>query len=132
MEDRFSFLSNARTKFIFKKKSSFEAFDKEITSLAQALPVMLRTQGLALTMARLSAGENNASTIATFLLDWLTKEMPMKVSIADEKEELKMAEFIERLQIIDRPKYMALQNEAMEFSEKFKLISKALYSVKED
>lgn len=130
MSGRQTDLDCKRSRFVFKLASKWRGPSrKEATALAQGLPVAMRTQGLAITLARLSAKDSVASrTLRDMLFDWLTKDAP---SIKFGKSLATSTELLERLLELDRPTYLVAQREALALSERIKLISKSFETGKE-
>ena len=120
-------LSSLRTSYIFKNSIKISS---EEASLAKGLPIMLKTQGLIVCMARLgSSSEKNAEKISDLLFDWLVNESPLKNSLLGKHHDIvTLKDFLRKLEEIERPKYMAFQNEAMAFSKRLKLIYSAMDS----
>lgn len=120
-------LSSLRTSYIFKHSAKISG---EEASLAKGLPVMLKTQGLLVCMARLSRStEKNAQKICDNLFDWLVNKHPLRNSLFGKNHDIvTLKDFLRKLEEIERPKYLALQNEAMAFSKRLKLIYSAMES----
>lgn len=131
MSARGNDLGRKRTLFVFERARRWPGGKerKEITALAQGLPVTLRSQGLVVTMASLAAKEKTANrTLNDMLFRWLTEQNPW-LGVAGTAATI--GEFVEELMTKDRSAYLAVQREALALAERIKLISKAFFSGKE-
>ena len=128
-DTRYQQMSRQRNRFVYRWVVSLtEREQKEVAALAQGLPVTLRSQGLAVTIARLFSSDNNSSQLLSRLfLEWLTQSAgEFLPSLSGSRKN--QAEFLEAVLEMDRPDYLAFQREAMAFSEQVKLITKAVYA----
>ncbi len=130
MSTRGNDLGRERSRFVFDQARKWRGREaEEITSLAQGLPVTLRSQGLVVTMARLAAKDNNASaTLNDMIFQWLSKHCPWLGVGADSATP---RELLETLMGAERASYLAAQREAMALSERIKLLSKAFLAGQE-
>ncbi len=130
-DTRFSRLNKARSRFILQRALLWGKKDREeLTTLAQGIPVALRSQGLVVLMARLIDNEknSNAYTFLRMLFEWLKQGMPL--SDFSCPKSLVLADFLEELVVMEQQVYLAFQAEAMAFVEQAKLILKAVNSGK--
>lgn len=124
-------LSWARARFAYRRVSEWEGqpWKKEAVNLAKSLPIVLRMQGMAVSLANLIRMDSAQSReLARTVSDWLLKDWPLRASIPsasggnDPKTLLVACIEAEALGT-----YLALQREALALMEQIKLFGDALY-----
>lgn len=107
-----------------------EKKNKELTQRVKGLPVALRTQGLAVTLATLM---KNQRALSEALAQWLLVECPHRpLDVPDARQQRISLD----VQLLDaavrssRPAYLAAQAEALAFLEHVKRFAEALEKAK--
>ena len=133
-------MENRETIDLNRKRSQFaygEAFNwspqwrERAVAKVKGLPVALRAQGLAVTMASLICSEEaHQERIALSLAKWLLEESPIKSLVVFNSgtgSDTLPRRLLKACIDADRPAYQAAQTEALAFLDRLKLFAEALH-----
>jgi hypothetical protein len=118
-------LDNRRTAFALDEAAN----NRALKSVAEGLPVALRTQGLLVTLARLFAGREDEQAMADIIARWLSRQPHL--GLASERYRQKEA-LLPFLVDTAPARYRAIEAEALRLSERIKLFCQALHDKDDD
>ena len=114
-------LDRERTRFLLERLGrSTPPSPDDIARYMGGVPVALRTQGLAVTLALLRDGASAQKEIARLIGQWLCTRWPAA------PEGIDADKLLGRLDRLDPHLYQAMQAEALALCERLKLLSNAL------